>query len=56
MDDEAGVELAGDDGGDDLVEGDDGGFDVGCEELEGEVGGGERAGDGDARLLDLDRA
>ncbi len=53
MDDEAGVELARDDGGDDLVEGDDGGFDLRSEELEGEVCGGERAGDGDARLLDL---
>jgi hypothetical protein len=48
VDDEAGVELAGDDGGDDLVEGDGDGLDLGGEELEGEVGGGEGAGDGDA--------
>ena len=48
VDDEAGVVLAGEDGGDDLVEGDDDGLDVGGEELEGEVGGGEGAGDGDA--------
>jgi len=34
MDDEAGVELAGDDGGDDLVKGDGDGFYAGSEELE----------------------
>src|SRR5207245_4194323 len=53
VDDEAGVELARGDDGDNLVEGDDRGFDVGCKELEGEVGGGEGAGDGDAGLFDL---
>ena len=53
VDDEAGFELACDDGGDDLVEGDDRGFDLGSEELEGEVGGGEGAGNGDAGLFDL---
>ena len=53
VDDEAGVELSGDDGGDDLVEGDELGFDVGGEEFEGEVGGGEGAGDSDAGLFDL---
>ncbi len=53
VDDEAGIELAGDDGGNDLVEGDDGGLDLGGEELERQVSRGERAGDGDAGLLDL---
>ena len=53
VDDEAGVELAGDDRGNDLVEGDGDGFDLGGEELEGEIGRGERAGHGDARLLDV---
>ena len=48
VDDEAGLVFAGDYGGDDLVEGDHHGFDLRCEELEREVGGGEGAGDGDA--------
>jgi hypothetical protein len=53
VDDEARFELARGNGGDDLVEGDDRGFDLGCEELEGEVGGSKGAWDGDAGLLDL---
>jgi hypothetical protein len=53
VDDEAGVELACYDRGDDLVEGDGDGFDLGGEEFESEVGGGEGAGDRDARLLDF---
>ena len=53
MDDEAGIKLAGDDRGDDLVKGDGDGLDLRSEELEREVGGGERAGDGDAQLLHL---
>ena len=56
VDDEACFKLACGDGWDDLVEGDDRGFDLGCEELEGEVGGGEGAGYGDAGLLDLRQA
>ena len=53
VDDEAGVELAGEDGGDDLVEGDGDGLDLGSEELEGEVRRGEGAGDRDAGLPDV---
>ena len=53
MDDEAGFELARDDGGDDLVEGEGDCLDLGAEELEREKGGGERSGDGDARLLQV---
>ena len=53
VDEEASVELARDDGGDDFVKRDDDGFDVWVEELEGEVCGGEGAGDGDAEFLDL---
>src|ERR1700733_14593822 len=53
VDDEAGFELSGDDGGYDLVEGNDGGFDFRGEELERKVGRGEGAGDSDAGLLDL---
>ena len=53
VDDEAGVELSGEDGGDDLVEGDGDGFDLRVPELEGQKGGGELAGDGDAGALEL---
>ncbi len=53
VNDESSFKLAGDYGGDDLVERNDGGFDLGSEELESEVGGGEGAGDGDAGLLEL---
>src|ERR1700733_7393843 len=53
VDDEAGVELACYDRGEDLVEGDGDGLVLGGEELEREVGGGEGAGDRDARLLDV---
>jgi len=53
MDDEACLVFAGDYGGDDLVEGDHHGFDLRCEELEREVGGGEGAGDGDAGFFKL---
>ena len=53
VDDEAGVELARDDRGNDLVEGDGDGLDLGGEELEREEGGGQRAGHRDARLLDV---
>src|ERR1700716_3814589 len=53
VDDQAGVELARGNGGDDLIEWDDRGFDLGGEELEGEIGGGEGAGDGDAGFLNL---
>ena len=53
MDDEASVKLPSDDGGDDFVERDGDGLDLWSEELEREIGGGERAGDGDAQLLHL---
>ena len=53
VDDEAGVELARDHGGNDLVEGHGDGLDLRREELQREIGGGERAGDGDAELLDF---
>ena len=50
VNDEPGLEVAGLNLGDDAVEGDDSGFDLGREELEGEVGRGERAGYGDREL------
>jgi hypothetical protein len=53
VNDEACFELACDDGGDDLIEGNDGSFDVWGEELEREIGGGKGARDGDAGLLHL---
>jgi hypothetical protein len=53
VDDETGVELTCSDRGDDLVEGDDRGFDLGCKEFEGEVGGGKSTGNGDAGLFNL---
>jgi len=53
VDDESGIELACNDGGDDLVEGNSDGLHVGAEELQGKIGRGESSGDGDACLLDL---
>ncbi len=53
VDDEAGVKLARDDGGDDFVEGNDRGFDLWPKKFKGEVSSGKGAGDGDAGLLDL---
>ena len=47
MDDEAGVEVAGQNLRDDLVEGDGDGVKCGIKDLEREIGGGEGAGDGD---------
>jgi hypothetical protein len=53
VNDEAGVEVAGQNLRDDLVEGNDGGFECGIEDLEREVGGGERAGNGDPDLAQV---
>jgi hypothetical protein len=53
VDDESGVELAGEDGGDDLVKGDGDGLDLGSEELERKICRRQGAGDGDLDLLDL---
>src|ERR1700742_1724068 len=41
VNDEAGGEIAGENLGDDAIEGDDRGLDLGSEELQGEIGGGE---------------
>ena len=53
VDDETGVEVAGQDLGDDLVEGDGDGFDIGVEDFERQVGRGEGSGDGDLEFADL---
>ncbi len=47
VDDEAGIEFAGENFRDDLIEGDGDGVEGGVEDFEGEIGGGEGAGDGD---------
>ena len=53
VDDQPGLVLAGEHFGNDLVEGNDYGLDLGREELQRQVGGGQRARDGDAHALDL---
>src|ERR1700719_4363255 len=53
MNDESGFVLAFEHLRDDLVKRDDLHFDAGCEELQGQVGGGEFSWNGDALLLDL---
>ena len=55
MDDEAGVEVAGEDFGDDAIEGDGDGLDGGIEDFEREIGGGEGAGDGDLDAAEVFR-
>jgi hypothetical protein len=47
VDDEAGVEVAGQNLGNDLVEGDGDGLEAGIEDLERQIGGGQGAGNGD---------
>jgi hypothetical protein len=58
VDDEAGIEFSGENFGDDAIEGDGDGFDGGVKDFEGEIGGGEGAGDGDfdaAQILGCER-
>ena len=55
VDDEAGIEVSGENFGDDLIEGDGDGFDGRVEDFEGEIGGGEGAGDGDLDAAEIFR-
>ena len=56
MDDEAGVEAARKDLGDDAIEGDGDGLDGRIEDFEREIGGGEGAGNGDLDAAESSRA
>ena len=53
VDDQAGVEFAGQNLGDDLIEGNGDGFDGRIEDFEREIGGGQRAGNGDADAAEI---
>src|SRR5580692_3041407 len=53
MNDEAGLKFSGENGGNDLVKGDNFGLNIGIEDLESEKRGGEHAGNRDAHLAEV---